>query len=137
MEISYIHRETHSDPSSARLGVLEFSNLSFLVKRVYWLSNFVEGVSRGNHAHKNLNQVMLMIKGRLDLELCFGFESKTIELNEQSDYVLVPAGHWRVMKNASPDAALLVLADSEYRPDDYIRNWDDYLLWFLDKHNER
>jgi dTDP-4-dehydrorhamnose 3,5-epimerase-like enzyme len=99
------------------------------VKRVYWLSKFVTGVSRGNHAHKTLNQAMIMIRGQLELELSFGYEKTTFLLNEKSDYILVPAGFWRVMRNASMDAVLLVIADSEYSEEDYIRNWDEYIQW--------
>mgnify|MGYP000327119334 CR=1 FL=1 len=129
MQISRINREDHSDLSSASLGVFEFYNSPFLVKRVYWLSKFVTGVSRGNHAHKTLNQAMIMIRGQLELELSFGYEKTTFLLNEKSDYILVPAGFWRVMRNASIDAVLLVIADSEYSEEDYIRNWDEYIQW--------
>jgi dTDP-4-dehydrorhamnose 3,5-epimerase-like enzyme len=131
MQISRVRRDDHSDLSSASLGVLEFYKLPFLAKRVYWLSKFVTGVSRGNHAHKTLNQVMIMISGQLELELSFGYEKTTILLNEKSDYILVPAGFWRVMRNASMDAVLLVVADSEYLEEDYIRNWNEYIKWHL------
>jgi dTDP-4-dehydrorhamnose 3,5-epimerase-like enzyme len=129
MQIRGIDREDHSDPSSASLGVLEFYRLPFLVKRVYWITKFVTGVSRGNHAHKTLNQAMIMISGQLELELSCGPKKTTVLLNDQSDYVLVPAGFWRVMRNASLDAVLLVAADSEYSEEDYIRNWDEYIQW--------
>lgn len=130
MEIRTIHREDHSDPNTATLGVLECFNLPFEVKRIYWLSNFVKGVTRGNHSHKTLNQAMIMISGQMDLELYFGPDKTKFHLDANSNYVLVPAGHWRVMSNATSDAVLLVVADSEYSEKDYIRNWNEYQEWF-------
>lgn len=122
-------RETHLDPNSASLGVLEFRNLPFEPKRAYWLSDFKEGSSRGNHAHKTLNQVMIMLRGELDLHLFSGVTRYEYRLTEKSDYILVPAGHWREMKNASTETVLLVLADSHYEEKDYIRSWSEYLIW--------
>ena len=135
MRFSTIAREDHTDPKSATLGVLEFYRLRFDAKRIYWLTNFVDGVSRGNHAHKTLNQAMIMISGQLELELYYGKDKTKLQLNANTDYVLVPAGYWRVMKNASADAVLLVVADSEYSEQDYIRNWSDYQDWFLGHKN--
>lgn len=125
-----IEREDHSDPNSARLGVLECFNLPFEVKRIYWLTNFVEGVTRGNHSHKTLNQAMIMISGQMDLELYYGVEMTEYHLDAKSNYVLVPAGYWRVMRKATSDAVLLVVADAKYAEDDYIRNWNEYQEWF-------
>lgn len=137
MAISFISRETHSDPNSASLGVLEFKHLPFEPKRAYWLSDFKAGRSRGNHAHKSLNQVMILLQGSLDLIIYNGTMRQEFQLNMESDYVLVPPGHWREMKNASNGTVLLVLADSDYDERDYIRSWLEYLDWHAKVTNER
>lgn len=134
MEIQFIHREDHSDPLSATLGVLEFANIPFVPRRLYWITDFMMGTSRGNHAHKSLNQIMLMARGSLQLVLNHGEKRTIIEMHQKSDYILIPAGYWREMRNASRDATLLVIADAEYLEEDYIRNWGDYLNWFSKAH---
>jgi dTDP-4-dehydrorhamnose 3,5-epimerase-like enzyme len=116
--------------------VLEFPELSFAPQRVYWITNFVVGTSRGHHAHKTLNQAMLMVKGSLQLNLKYGVESRSVTLDEDSDYILIPSGYWREMKNATRDAVLLVIADSIYDENDYIRDWDEYLEWFESQSHE-
>lgn len=94
-------------------------------------------MTRGNHAHKTLNQVMIMISGRLDLELYYGSEKTKFHLDSKSGYILVPSGYWRVMSNATSDAVLLVVADAEYSEKDYIRNWSEYQEWFASLSHER
>jgi len=136
MDISFVEREVYSDPKSASLGVLEFKELPFQPKRAYWLSDFKPGSSRGNHAHKSLNQVMILLQGNLDLIVHKGPRRQEFKLDENSNYVLIPAGHWREMKNASNGTVLLVLADSDYDEQDYIRSWSEYLDWHAKATNE-
>lgn len=129
MELFFITREDHSDPTSATLQVLDFKELPFVPKRIYWLTDFVEGVSRGNHAHKNLTQAMIMLQGSIDLKLSKASESVNLRFSDKDGYLILPPGYWREMKNASQDALLLVLADDIYKEEDYIRNKTEYLEW--------
>lgn len=131
-----MRRVDKSDPKTANLGVLEFRELGFVPRRAYWISDFVTGTSRGKHAHKTLNQVMLMIKGSLELSLSFGTFTQNIILSENSDYISIPSGYWREMKNATKDAVLLVLADAVYDETDYIRDWHAYIEWFESRDHE-
>lgn len=121
--------EQHNDPLSANLGVLNMSDVPFEVRRIYWISNFQKDTIRGRHAHKNLTQMMLLLKGTLELSLYEGHESETFLMQPGEDPVLIKPGKWRVMKNASDDAVVLVLASHEYDESDYIRNWETYLEW--------
>lgn len=119
-----------SDPSSANLSVLEFSKLPWIPKRIYWLSDFVDGAARGNHAHKKLCQVFVAVKGYVTLTICVGDKCETIELTPECGQIQVEPGCWRIISKASKDAVLMVLADAPYDESDYIRNWDEYLEWF-------
>lgn len=125
----FLSRIDRSDPESASLGVVEFSELSFSPKRIYWMSDFVKGKTRGNHAHKTLNQIFIAAQGTLKLELTDGKISKTIYLSKESGYLYITPGIWRVISGASDNAVLLVLADQPYDEQDYIRDWDQYLQW--------
>jgi len=125
--------ERHDDPSSAKLGVLNLANITFDVRRIYWITDFQDQTIRGQHAHKNLTQLMLLLTGSMDLEIFEGEKSRLIRLIGGDQPVLITPGQWRVMKNASSDAVVLVLASKEYDESDYIRNWDEYLEWYRDK----
>ena len=122
-------RKDHSDPDSADLFVFEYSKLPWIPARMYVMQNFVEGRTRGNHAHKRLSQIFIMISGSLQLEIYRGENRQNYILTPQSGELELKPGAWRVISNASKDAALLVLADEAYDEEDYMRDWDVYLNW--------
>lgn len=124
------YRENHSDPDSASLFVFEFAKLPWQPQRMYLLQDFIGGKIRGNHAHKSLSQIFVMVSGTIRLDIYRGEVRSTYNLSRESGEILLSPGTWRVFSNASPDAIVLVLADSPYDESDYLRNWEDYLYWF-------
>lgn len=122
--------EWHSDPLSANLGVINLNAVPFLVKRIYWISHFKSETIRGNHAHKNLTQLMVPLSGSLDLVLFKGKDSQTFRLEAGNEPKRIEPGMWRVMKNATQNAVVMVLASEEYDESDYIRDWNEYLDWY-------
>jgi len=122
-------RQNHSDPESADLFVFEYSNLPWTPARMYVMQNFVDGVTRGNHAHKRLSQIFIMISGSLELEVYQGENRICYSMTPQSGELELKPGAWRVISKASKDAVLLVLADAAYDEEDYLRDWDEYLNW--------
>ena len=122
--------EYHNDPETANLGVSEFFNLPFDVKRIYWITDFKQGAIRGLHAHKKLCQIFIVVSGSITIQL-FECDNKRedIEMSKNSQPLLIEPGIWRVLTDASPDALLLVMASEKYDESDYIRNWDEYLEW--------
>ena len=124
-----IPRTDKSDPNSAALEIIEFSQLDFEPKRMYWMRNFVQGKTRGNHAHMTLRQIFIVMQGRIEIELTDGQETQVYNLSSVSPYLSIEPGLWRVISRASADAILLVLADRVYDEEDYIRDWDDFIEW--------
>lgn len=134
MELSKLGVQIFPDPSTADLRVLELEKVPFQVKRIYWINNFVPGTERGFHAHKNLEQVLILQSGKIQLSLFWGTQKFDIDMKVGEAYYL-PSGFWRVLSNASDNALLLVLASQKYEPDDYIRSWPEYLDWFENFHD--
>jgi hypothetical protein len=121
----------YSDKNSASLSVLEFSDLPWKPERIYWLQDFKHEISRGNHAHKELSQVLIMVNGSLTLDLYQGKTHERIFFSRDMGQILLQPGTWRVITSASEDAILLVAASHPFSEDDYIRDWDEYLTWHL------
>jgi dTDP-4-dehydrorhamnose 3,5-epimerase-like enzyme len=112
------------------LGVLEFGNLEFKPKRLYWLSNIPSDLTRGSHAHKTLNQIFILLSGSMDIEIYRGRESVTFSLKKEGSALSLTPGLWRNIKNSSADAVLLVVCDQPYDEEDYLREFNQYLDWF-------
>lgn len=129
----YLGLKKISDPETASLASLEFSSLPFAPKRIYWIQDFTPQAVRGNHSHKELTQIFIMLSGQLTLEVFEGTKSMKYEMSRSSPPLIVPPGTWRIMSNASADALLFVLADRPYEEKDYIRDWSEYLNWHSGK----
>lgn len=129
----YLGIKTISDPQTASLSSLEFSSLPFAPERVYWIQDFTPQAVRGNHSHKELTQIFIMLSGQLSLEIFEGTKSSKYEISRSSPPLIVPPGTWRIMSGASADALLFVIADRPYEELDYIRDWDEYLNWYSGK----
>jgi len=132
-----IPRQSFNSDSGAILNVCEFQQIPFLVKRVYWIDGISKDEPRGFHAHKNLNQVIIVLNGKVNLKLLRGKKETNIEISDRDDYVLIPFGTWREIYSQNDIASILVLADCEYQEADYIRDFEQYQEWFSVSFNER
>ena len=101
----------------------------FQVRRVYYIFGTEEGIERGFHVHKALNQVAVAVAGSCDMVLDDGHSINTIHMSSPIEGVLIPPNIWHYMKNFSPDCVLVVLADTHYDEADYIRDYDEFTSW--------
>ncbi|WP_251213113.1 sugar 3,4-ketoisomerase [Adlercreutzia murintestinalis] len=102
-------------------------DIPFNIERIYYIGDVPEGVTRGAHAHKDLEQVLICVHGSCTILLDDGYEKTTIELTDPFTGILLHSMIWREMYNFSPDCVLLVLASKHYSEDDYIRDYDTFL----------
>ena len=82
---------------------------------------------RGEHAHKELHQFMICIKGSCAVVVDDGNERCEIFLDKPTLGLYVPPMIWATQYKFTQNAVLLVLASDIYKADDYIRNYDEYL----------
>ncbi len=100
----------------------------FDIKRVYYIFDTTPGTVRGQHAHKNLRQVLVCVSGACVIRCDLGDGQKVDYLLNWPDQGLVLEGLvWREMLNFSKDAILLVLASDHYDESDYIRDYGTFL----------
>jgi dTDP-4-dehydrorhamnose 3,5-epimerase-like enzyme len=115
---------------SSSLGyitVAEFpNNIPFEVKRTYWTYYTPNNVERGNHAHKQLQQLIISVAGviEFDLESQKG-EIFKFKLDNPNQGLYIPKGYWRII-HFSHNAVLLCLASLEYDANDYIRDYNEF-----------
>ena len=111
------------------LSVAEYDKtLPFIPKRyfvVYDVSNYEV---RGEHAHKRLQQFLVCVRGSGAVVVDDGEYRDEILLDSPGIGLYLPPMIWATQYKFSPDAVLLVLADDVYEADDYIRDYDEYLV---------
>lgn len=115
--------------SRGNLTAIELTDdvVPFNVKRIYYVHGTKTGVSRGFHAHKNLQQVIIAISGSFELRLRDDKSYESIKLSNPSEGILISSCVWREMHNLSNDCVILVLASEPYIETDYIREYDAYI----------
>lgn len=102
-------------------------SVPFDIKRVYYIFDTKEGGSRGYHAHRNLKQVAVCVKGSCRFILDDGYKQEEIILDSSTKGVLIEGLIWREMHEFTSDCVLMVLASEHYDESDYIRNYDEFL----------
>lgn len=104
------------------------SIIDFDIKRIYYLYNIPKGRTRGDHAHKKLQQLMIAISGSIEIILDDGKKKESFLLSSPDEALYVPSGYYRHLK-FTKDAICLVIASEKYDESDYIRNYDDFIKW--------
>ena len=126
---------THGDDHGSLVAIEECKDIPFPIRRVYYLFGTKEDVTRGCHAHKSLQQVLICLSGSCKIMLDDGRECQTVLLDLPDEGLYLPNAIWREMFDFSPDAVLMVLASDFYNEADYIRDYSEFLDYIKD-HND-
>lgn len=98
----------------------------FQIERVYYLYDVPGGQSRGGHAHKQLQQVIIAASGSFDVVLDDGTEKRSWSLRRSYYGLYVPTMLWRELENFSSGSVCLVLCSNHYDAEDYYRDYDEF-----------
>lgn len=127
-DCSMVELDKHHSDRKGNLTVVENGmTLPFDVKRVYYLYDIPGGESRGSHAHKELEQLIVAASGSFKVTLDDGKVKRTFFLNRPYQGLYVKPGMWRDLEDFSSGAVCLVLASEVYQAEDYIRDYEEFL----------
>ena len=124
--IKWIEFPSLGDDRGSLVALEAAGTIPFDIKRVYYLFDTKQGVTRGLHAHIVLKQVMLCINGSCQILLDDGVIRKSVVLDSPTRGLLVESFLWREMSNFSSDCVLLVIASETYDESDYIRDYNKF-----------
>lgn len=130
--VKYVFQQ-HGDERGQLVALEEFKDIPFEIKRVYYMYDTGEGVRRGYHAHKSLEQILICIHGSCKILLDNGNEKKIVSLEKPYEGLYINNDIWREMYDFSEDAVLMVLASDYYKEEDYIRNYDEFIKLVKEK----
>ena len=117
----------HSDRKGNLTVVENATTLPFNVKRVYYLYDVPGGESRGSHAHRELEQLIVAASGSFTVTLDDGKAKRSFFLNRPYQALYVKSGLWRDLEDFSSGAVCMVLASEVYQKEDYIRDYQEFL----------
>ena len=118
----------HEDPRYGSLSFLEGKrDIPFPIRRAYWITETEAEFHRGYHAHKLNCQLLFCPYGAIDLLLDDGTTKNIVTLDKPEKGLLLMPGIWREMVWKKSGSVLCVLASEYYDPQEYIRNYDEFL----------
>lgn len=114
------------EPRGNLTFIEEGRHVPFQIKRVYYLYDVPGGASRGGHAHRRLEQLIIAMSGSFDVVVDDGGSRRTFHLNRSYFGLYLPRMVWREIDNFSSGAVCLVLASEFYDESDYFRDYDSF-----------
>ena len=123
----------HSDKYGKLIALEENEEIPFSIKRVYYIYEVDDGVRRGFHSHKKLEQVLICVHGSVKILLKTPYEEEIIILDNPNKGLYIGPDIWREMYDFDDEAVLLVLASDLYDEKDYIRDYDEYENYYKAK----
>jgi acetyltransferase-like isoleucine patch superfamily enzyme/dTDP-4-dehydrorhamnose 3,5-epimerase-like enzyme len=110
------------------LVVGEFERIiPFAVKRFFMVHGVDNREVRGEHAHKKCHQFLICTRGTVAVMADNGEKRIEVLLDSPSRGIHLPPMVWGVQYKYSSDAVLLVFASDYYDPEDYIRDYGQFL----------
>ncbi len=105
----------------------ENNHIPFEIKRSYWIYDVPGGQSRGGHAFKEQQELIVALSGSFDVIVDSGDEKQLFSLNRSYYGLYIPTELWRHMENFSTNSLAIVLSSTHYNETDYIRNYQTFL----------
>ena len=125
-----IEFDKHHSDRKGNLSVVENGkDVPFEIKRVFYLYDIPGGESRGAHAHKTCHQFLVAVSGCFEVTLDDGRNKRTVVLDRPFYGLHIPPGIWAAEQGFSSGSVCLVLASEKYDEGDYIRNYDEFIVY--------
>lgn len=99
----------------------------FEIKRFFVVHAVPSIETRGEHAHKECHQFLVCVSGSVSVVTDDGVSRREYTLSGPQSGLYIPARVWGIQYRYSSDASLLVFASHFYDPDDYIREYEQFI----------
>lgn len=115
------------DERGSLISLEQNKNIPFDIKRIYYIFDTQSGLARGFHAHYDLEQVAICMKGHVTFVIDDGTSKEQITLSSPDVGLHIKGLKWREMYDFSEDCVLMVVASEMYDEADYIRDYETFL----------
>jgi acetyltransferase-like isoleucine patch superfamily enzyme/dTDP-4-dehydrorhamnose 3,5-epimerase-like enzyme len=101
--------------------------LPFVPQRYFMVFDVPGEDVRGEHAHRECHQFLVCVTGTVHVVADDGEHRQEFVLDHKGRGIHLPPMTWGIQYRYSPGSTLLVFASHPYDPDDYIRDYDEFL----------
>lgn len=110
------------------LSVGEFEkDLPFVPVRYFLVFDVPSRETRGEHAHRRCHQFLVCVRGSVRVLVDDGRNRQEFSLDAPDFGIHIPPMIWGTQYRYTEDAVLLVFASESYDPNEYIRNYSEFI----------
>jgi UDP-2-acetamido-3-amino-2,3-dideoxy-glucuronate N-acetyltransferase len=102
--------------------------LPFVPQRCFLVFDVPSKEIRGEHAHRRCAQLLVCVAGSVAVVCDDGRRRQEITLDDPTTGLYLPPMVWGTEYKYTPDALLMVFASRPYEAEDYIRDYDQFLV---------
>ena len=122
-----LHPLTYARDLRGSLAAVEFADLPFPPRRVFAVYGVPNESVRGAHAHRTCGQLLVCMSGEVSCVVDDGVARQELRLASPRVGLHIPPMIWSMQYRYAADAVVVVLAELPYDPDDYIRDYEEFL----------
>lgn len=127
MNYYQINLNTFGDERGHLVACEENCNIPFDIKRCFYIFDTKESISRGMHANRDSQFLLIPLSGSCRVKVDDGKNKADFLLNNPHQGLYLNRMVWKEMYEFSYNAVLLVLSDQKYNEAEYIRNYNEFL----------
>ena len=118
----------HGDERGHLVVVEGLKDIPFEIKRMFYIYGSDSNVVRGRHANRKSEFVMINVAGQSKVRVDDGRGNEAVfSINRPHTGLYLPKMIWKDMYDFSEDSVLLVLSNEAYDPNEYIRDYDEFV----------
>ncbi|EAI3719874.1 WxcM-like domain-containing protein [Campylobacter coli] len=122
-----INLKYFDDKNSTLIAIEKQVNCPFEIKRIFYIFDVPKNTIRGEHANLNSEFFFIGLKGECKIKIDNGKEQKNFILNNPKQGLYIDKMLWKQMYDFSKDCILLVLSNTLYDANEYIRDYNEFL----------
>lgn len=127
-DVRFLEFSQHGDERGRLVIVEGGQDIPFDIKRIFYIYGSAKEVVRGKHANRKSQFVLINVAGQSKVKVIDGKGNHIIYcLNRPHTGIYLPKMIWKEMYDFSADSVLLCLASEHYEPEEYIRDYDEYV----------
>lgn len=104
------------------------ADVPFDIKRIFYIYGSDSQVIRGKHANLKSEFVLINLAGKSKVKVIDeNGQTLVVDLDKPHIGIYLPRMVWKEMYDFSEDSVLLCLSSEHYDPDEYVRDFDEYV----------
>lgn len=116
------------DERGQLVAIEGMKQVPFEIKRVFYVYGTSDNKARGCHANKNTQFVIISVSGSCIVTIHDGVSCQDVVLDRQTKGLYLDKMIWKEMHSFSKDSVLMVLCSETYDKDEYIHDFQEYLM---------